>query len=315
MSSWITLPTRRSLGSSGLSASCLGFGTYRVDDSTPEHREALIQALSPGINVVDTSTNYTDGASERLVGSVIHELIDTETIRRDEVIVVSKIGYVQGQNYRLAVEREERGEPFPEMIRMEEGLWHCIHPEFLADQLERSLDRLELKSIDVCLLHNPEYFLSEAVRHGDPLDESRDEFYRRLQKAFVFFESQIVEGRIGCYGMSSNAAASPASGPDAPSLMRTLEAARAGGGDSHGFRVLQLPLNLLEDGAVFEHNSGPDDNRTVLQIADENDVAVLTNRPLNAFGAGTLMRLADVTPEGPDIAFDEEIAKSVKRAA
>ena len=31
--------TYRPLGSSGLSTSCLGFGTYRVDDSTPAHRE------------------------------------------------------------------------------------------------------------------------------------------------------------------------------------------------------------------------------------------------------------------------------------
>src|SRR6185295_15895540 len=49
------------LGSTGLTCSRVGFGGYRVDDDTPEHREALVHALRSGCNLVDTSTNYTDG--------------------------------------------------------------------------------------------------------------------------------------------------------------------------------------------------------------------------------------------------------------
>ncbi len=52
----------------------LGFGCYRVDDETPDHREALIQALQGGCSLIDTSTNYMDGSSERMVGSVLAEL-------------------------------------------------------------------------------------------------------------------------------------------------------------------------------------------------------------------------------------------------
>ena len=57
-------------GNSGLTTSRLGFGTYRVDTREPEHREALKKALREGVNLIDTSTNYMDGDSERLVGSV-----------------------------------------------------------------------------------------------------------------------------------------------------------------------------------------------------------------------------------------------------
>ncbi|MEE8521106.1 MAG: aldo/keto reductase [Gemmatimonadota bacterium] len=299
----------RTLGSTALTTSILGFGAYRVDDATPEHREALSKALSSGVNLIDTSTNYTDGASERLISSVLRALIDSGEVARDEVIVVSKIGYVQGRNYRLSQEREARGKPYPEMLKIEEGMWHCIHPEFLGDQLSRSLDRLELETLDICLLHNPEYFLSEAARRGAPLNAARDEFYRRLRAAFEFLESQVAEGRIGSYGLSSNAAASPASGPDAPSLNRTLEAARAAGGESHHFRVLQLPVNLFESGAVFERNSGPDDKKTVLEIAAQESIAVLANRPLNAFTHGTLYRLADVAVDSSQGALDEQLGK------
>ena len=66
-------------------------------------------------------------------------------------------------------------------------MWHCIHPEFLADQLTRSLSRLGIETLDVCLLHNPEYYLLDAhERSHGTLERRRDEFYRRLGESFAF---------------------------------------------------------------------------------------------------------------------------------
>src|SRR5574337_1109610 len=62
------------LGSTGLITSKLGFGGYRIDDETREHYEALKQALLEGCNLIDTSTNYMDGGSERCGGAVLGEL-------------------------------------------------------------------------------------------------------------------------------------------------------------------------------------------------------------------------------------------------
>ena len=53
----------RILGRTGLTVSALGFGAYRVDAGTPEHGMALQEALEGGCNLIDTSTNYTDGES------------------------------------------------------------------------------------------------------------------------------------------------------------------------------------------------------------------------------------------------------------
>ena len=50
------------------------------------------------------------------------------------------------------------------MVEYADGLWHCIHPDWLADQLTRSLDRLGLETLDLLLLHNPEYFLADAAK-------------------------------------------------------------------------------------------------------------------------------------------------------
>ena len=41
------------------------------------------QALTSGVNVIDTSTNYTDGLSEELIGETLEELIEEKEIARE----------------------------------------------------------------------------------------------------------------------------------------------------------------------------------------------------------------------------------------
>jgi uncharacterized protein YyaL (SSP411 family)/aryl-alcohol dehydrogenase-like predicted oxidoreductase len=298
------------LGKTGLVCSRVGFGGYRVDDETPAHREALRKSLLEGANLVDTSTNYTDGGSERLVGEVLAELSREGRLSREEAVVVSKIGYVQGQNLEQAMAREAAGNLFPEMVKYGEGIWHCIHPEFLKDQLARSLERLGLQTLDVCLLHNPEYYLADAhERSHGTLPKRREEFYRRLGESFAFLESEAAAGRIVCYGVSSNTCTRPADDPEATSLTRMLEAARQAGGAGHRFRVLQLPMNLFEPGAALERNNGPDLEQTVLECAAANGLGVLVNRPLNAMAGEGMVRLADVpAAEGDDTSIDDQLA-------
>jgi hypothetical protein len=300
-------------GNRGLTTSRLGFGTYRVDTRDPEHRDALNKALREGVNLIDTSTTYTDGDSESLVGSVLRELIKSGELTREEVIVVSKIGYVQGHNLKQVEAREQAGHPYPDMVKYGEGIWHCIHPEFLADQLTLSLDRLGLATLDVCLLHNPEYFLSEAAHHeGGDLEVARDAFYRRIEQAFTFFESQVAVGRIHYYGVSSNTVTADPSDVEATSLSRMCDAARAAaasrGMDRHHFAVLQCPMNLYEAGALVTPNTGIDQRETVLGVAQREGIAVLVNRPLNAMPTkkSGVLRLADFPIEGDPVDFDRQ---------
>jgi len=300
-------------GNRGLTASRLGFGTYRVDTREPEQRDALTKALREGVNLIDTSSNYMDGDSERLVGSVLRELIKSGELTREEVIVVSKIGYVQGHNLKQAEAREQAGRPYPDMVKYGEGIWHCIHPEYLADQLTLSLDRLGLATLDVCLLHNPEYFLSEAAHHdGGDLAAAQDAFYRRIEQAFTFFESQVAAGRIHYYGLSSNTVTADPSDAEATSLSRMCDAARAAaasqGIDRHHFAVLQCPMNLYEAGALVTANTGVDQQETVLEVAQREGIAVLVNRPLNAMPTkkSGVLRLADFPLEGDPVDFDRQ---------
>jgi len=88
----------------------IGFGCYRVDHRVEDHYRALHKALTNGISLIDTSSNYADGRSEILVGNVLSDLITNNKLKREDVTLVTKGGYIQGQNYRFALmkKRERR---------------------------------------------------------------------------------------------------------------------------------------------------------------------------------------------------------------
>lgn len=288
----------RILGRTGLSVSTLGFGCYRVDDESSGHIAALDHAIRNGCNLIDTSTNYTDGGSERCVGLVLKSLNSTKTVLRDEVVLVSKVGYVQGQNLELVQTREANRDPYPDVVKYADGCWHCIHPTFIREQLSLSLMRLGVTSLDVYLLHNPEYFFSDALQRPNKfhLSELRTEFYGRIRKAFRQLEHEVQEGRIQCYGVSSNSFGRSEEDPEMTSISEMLKIAREVGielykdSEKHHFSVVQLPMNLFESGPALEKNN---QNKTALAFCDENDIAVLVNRPLNAFVNQQLLRLSD----------------------
>jgi aryl-alcohol dehydrogenase-like predicted oxidoreductase len=279
------------LNSSGLHASQAGFGCYRVDQSVPEHEKALRKALLSGVNLIDTSSNYGDGGAEKLVGEVLEDMALSGEITRESIIVVSKVGYLQGQNYQLSQERKQQGKPFKNLVLYADGLEHCIHPEFIDDQLSRSLERLKLQTLDFYLLHNPEYYLSWASKTGVPSQDAKEEFYRRIEQALQHLETEVERGRIRFYGISSNTFPSPAADLEFTSLEKIWEIAQSLSSDHH-FRLIQLPMNLLETGAITEKNQAT--GQSVLEFARHKNLGVLINRPLNAIVQNKLLRLAEV---------------------
>lgn len=265
------------MGKSGHFQSFLGFGTYRTGTKNPAHREALELALDRGVRVIDTSANYMDGDAERLVGQVLKNRSD-----RDSITVITKAGYIQGTNSRIAREKAREGQPFPEVVEFSPDLSHCIHPEFLEDQITRSIERLDGVRIDTLLLHNPEYFLKKHDDHR--------EYYRRIENAFRFLEGEVKLGRIGSYGISSNTFIEPKEHPEYTSLETCIEIAEkikteAG---SHHFSTIQFPLNLFESQAATLSNNGA---HTVLELAQLKGLKTLANRPFNAFTQKHLFRL------------------------
>lgn len=278
------------LGSTGLWVSRLGFGAYRVHEHEPDHREALLQALQSGVNLIDTSANYTDGSSERLIGLALQDLLQGQSeFQRDELVIVSKAGFIQGTLLAQAKAAQKSGaELWPDLVEVSSEVWHCISPAFLEVSLEHTLQRLKLDRLDVLLIHNPETFFKASRKNID----ERKAFYKRLQNAFAYLESQRQAGRIRWYGVSSNGLPEPENQSSHVSLAKLLAAAEAVGGADHGFRVIEFPMNILEaQPLLFRQQEG----KTLLEMAAEHDLGVLTNRPLNARREGRVQRLAYFT--------------------
>ncbi|MEZ4380637.1 MAG: aldo/keto reductase [Nannocystaceae bacterium] len=287
----------RRLGRLELEVAPIGFGGYRIHTDSPVHRQALEEALRAGVNLVDTSANYTGGGSERLIGEVLATLVTQGVVRREEVVVVSKAGYIQGAPLE-AMTKGELPRP-PEVVEYQPTCWHCLHPDFLAAQIEASRERLGLATIDVLLLHNPEYLLIDRRnRHGAVTPADREELLRRIAAAFSFLEGQVERGVIGAYGVSSNAFAGAEEDPEFVSLARLVDLAAATCGPNNRFAVVQMPLNLYETGPLRRRQATREGPRSALEIAAQADLGVLTNRPLSAFirgeGEPRMVRLADV---------------------
>ncbi len=271
------------LGKTGLKVTEVGFGGYRIDVRSPMNLEALKKALVSGINLIDTSANYTNGNSELLIGDVVKDLVDSGRVSRDSLVIVTKAGYLQGENLEISQERKQENNPFPELVEFNEGLEHCIHPDFLEEQITMSLERMELETIDVFLLHNPEYYLKWAKNNNIDQPAARKEYYARIKKAFEYLEQEVQTGRIKYYGISSNTFPIGPDEYEATSLEKVLEIAVEISENNH-FSVIQFPMNLAEAGK---------NAIKILQLAKENNLGVLINRPLNAIYDNKLITLAE----------------------
>lgn len=298
------------LGTTDFVVSQAGFGCYRINPHTHNHQLALRTALIHGINLIDTSTTYGDGGSEQLVGHTLSLLFSGGQLKREQLVIVSKVGYLQGSNYEESQQRKQNGEGWADLVEYAQGLEHCIHPDFIHSQLSHSMDRLKLDCLDVYLLHNPEYYLGWARKHDVPLETARKTYYARIRQAFIQLEQEVAAGRIRSYGISSNSLPTSAENPEFTSLEVIWSIAQSIT-PNHHFKVIQLPANILENGAFVEKNQST--GQTVIELAHALGLGVLINRPLNAVIGNTLIRLASVPDFGT--ATHEQVEQHIDQLA
>jgi aryl-alcohol dehydrogenase-like predicted oxidoreductase len=257
--------------------SSLGIGTYLggEDSATDElYRNALTRALELGLNVVDTAVNYRHQRSERVIGQALSALIGKGALRREEVVVATKGGFIPFDGSMPTNPGAYFTETYlrPGIIRPDDVVasCHCMTPAYLADQLERSRRNLGLETVDVYHVHNPETQLQEV---------DRPEFLKRIRDAFAFLESAASDGKIGCYGTATwNGYRQPPGAREYLSLAEFEKIAREVGGDTHRFRVIQLPYNLAM-GEAFTLGNQPVDGEAVspLEAARRLGIYVMTS--------------------------------------
>jgi aryl-alcohol dehydrogenase-like predicted oxidoreductase len=260
--------------------SSIGLGTYLgdPDDATDALYDAAIgAALAEGANLLDTAANYRCQRSERVIGATLRRLIRNGAARRDEVIVCTKAGYLpfdgdipfNPPDYIRRTFLESGLVPYDELV----GGSHCLAPPYLEHQLATSLHNLQMDTIDVYYLHNPEQQLDHVPR---------PEFARRIEAAFAWLEAQVRAGRIRRYGVATWQGLR--SNPEATaylSLPDLVEIARRAGGAEHRFRMIQLPYNLaMPEAHAFKNQTVDGQPMTVLEAAARLDVDVVASASL-----------------------------------
>lgn len=136
------------LGNSGLKVSrlCLGMMTYGTSawrDWVLDEKDSRLfvqRALELGINFFDTADMYSNGASEEVTGRAIRDF----TVRRDEVVVATKVFFPTGEG------PNQRG-----LSRK-----HIMHA------IDASLQRLGMDYVDLYQIHrfDPETPVEETMQ-------------------------------------------------------------------------------------------------------------------------------------------------------
>jgi aryl-alcohol dehydrogenase-like predicted oxidoreductase len=231
-----------------LTVSSLGIGTYlgKADDAADHaYTDALLAAAENGINFFDTAINYRGQRSERCIGAALKQLV------RDEIVVCTKAGFLTPGAVPASLAAADIA-----------GGMHSMAPDFLADQVDRSLANLGVDTLDIFYLHNPETQLGFVTG---------SEFDNRLLRAFERLEQLVEQQKIRWYGAATWDGLRK---KGALSLPRIMELATLAGGPDHHFRFIQLPFNL---GMVEAYVDRPEN---VIETAGRLGVAVVASASL-----------------------------------
>src|ERR1700722_5893888 len=129
---------KRRLGNSKLEVSELSFGTWLTVAGGLEQQQAIRcihTALDSGINLFDTANQYGAGEAERILGEALR------SYPRDRYLVATKLFFPVGDD--------------PD---------HGLSAKQIAKQLDNSLRRMKLETIDLyqCHRYDPETPLEET---------------------------------------------------------------------------------------------------------------------------------------------------------
>jgi predicted oxidoreductase len=135
-----------SLGVSPLICSRLAYGCWRLAGTwnpaevTTESRNAglraVIAAYEAGYTLFDNADIYCHGEAERILGEALHKVAGM----RERVLVATKCGI------------RPAGEPDPDSPQR-----YDFSAGYIVEACERSLERLGIETIDVFMLHRPDY--------------------------------------------------------------------------------------------------------------------------------------------------------------
>lgn len=245
------------------------------------YRSAVPRLLQGGVNVFVTALSDRAMSSERNLGVALERAFREGDARRDEVVVVTKGGYLTLDPEGVATRADARRQlqatyvesGLVDLERVVHGV-HCLDRAFLRDQVERSRRNLRLGTIDLYLIEEPELHLGDC---------GADEFRRRMSGAFEALEGAVADGAIAAYGLCTwDGFLRPYSERGHLSLLDVFEWALDVGGGDHHLRAVQLPYSVaMTEAWRLDSQIGPTGHEAaVLSALHGTGTVVLASAPL-----------------------------------
>ncbi len=281
----------------GLRVSSIGFGTYlgEPDDATDAaYRAAFAQAFALGCNVFDCAINYRFQRSERALGGWLKQAVADGSVRRDEVVIATKGGFVPFEGSLPPDPRRWTYQHFIEtgLVHPNEfcaDYQHCLAPAFLDQMIESSLLNLGVETIDIYYLHNPE---------TQRISLSRETFRARMLDALETLEDAVGKGQVASYGTATwTAYRALPDMPDYLSLTELVSMAMEVAGQDHHFRYVQLPYNLfMTEAFALQNQQVGEAFLSAIEAAGELGLTVMVSAPLmqGRLASPLMPQLADV---------------------
>lgn len=140
----------RPLGTSGLSASVVGLGTFAIGGwfyggaDEAASISAIQVSIDNGVNLIDTAPIYGFGRAEEVVGKAIHG-------RREKVLLATKAGLVwEGSEGEFFMNADEK---WPTSGPSTYAVYKNLKPHSIVREVELSLKRLRTDRIDLYQTH------------------------------------------------------------------------------------------------------------------------------------------------------------------
>ena len=254
----------------------IGAGLSRFSRYASDHKNALSRILDSPINVIEASPCKTNGDDELLLGDSLNEWVSEGAGNPGGLVFCVRVGQLQGAGSRLMTEMEKRGTPFQDVVALAGGQV-CLDPEFLRDQLDRSRHRLGIESLDMALMEIPEEMISTL---------GEDACLERIQKAAVFLQTQCDENKLLGFGVAAQGLACKKTDPHHLCFEKLMDAV----GSLDGFSVIQFRANFINNEPFIAKNEG----RSLAQMARDNGILVMIDRPLRVNVQDKELLLADV---------------------
>lgn len=298
----------------GLSLSSIGLGTYlgEPDDTTDSGYQAAIErALELGCNHFDSAVNYRFQRSERVLGRALAAAVRRGLVRREELVVATKGGFVPFEGSMPLDPRRWVYHTYIEsgLARPEEfvaNYQHCLAPDFLETMIGTSRRNLGVETLDVYYLHNPE---------TQRISNSHETFRRRILDAFETLEAAVERGDIAAYGTATWTAfrAAP-NAPDYLSLTELVGMAYEVGGEDNHFGYVQMPYNLvMTEAFALANQQVGEEFLSPVEAAEKLGLTVITSAALKQ-GLLASPFMADLTPYFPGLRTDAQRAIQFARS-